>query len=119
MSNNIEGIKWVADGEPNFYTLLSGKKWFGKLQLNGEMHSAAQEKFLNCLFPHLKEVASKSVSPLTPVKVIEIMIDWLECNVDMGTPTVFDNDEDNTDSAKALPAMYEALHLLRSIGVQS
>ncbi|MEG6065930.1 hypothetical protein UXP18_18535 [Enterobacter asburiae] len=117
--SNIEGIKWVADGEPNFYTLLSGKNWFGKLQLNGEMHPVAQEKFLNGLFPHLKEEASKSVTPLTPVKIIEIMIDWLECNVDMGTPIIFDNDDDKTDSAKALPAMYEALRVLRGIGGQS
>ncbi|EOC0083291.1 hypothetical protein ACI0YW_004034 [Cronobacter sakazakii] len=113
--SNIEGIKWVADGEPNFYTLLSGKNWFGKLQLNGEMHTIAQEKFLNGLFPHLKEEASKSVTPLTQVKIIEIMIDWLECNVDMGTDIFFDNDDDKTDSAKVLPAMYEALRLLKGI----
>lgn len=38
---------------------------------------------------------------------------------DMGTPIIFDNDDDNTDSAKALPAMYEALRVLRGIGGQS
>lgn len=33
----------------------------------------------------------------------DILIDWLQDNINCCTPIVFDNDEDNTDSAALLP----------------
>ncbi|EFH2822783.1 hypothetical protein FSG11_022725 [Escherichia coli] len=40
---------------------------------------------------------------LTTEVALNILIDWLQNNIDCGTGIIFDNDEDNTDSAKLLP----------------
>ncbi len=42
------------------------------------------------------------MSALTPLQALDVMIDWLEVNVDQGTDIIFDNDEDNSDSAAVL-----------------
>ena len=54
MSNNSNGIVWIPDGEPNFYTLLKDGRWFAKVQLNGEMTSQSQEEFMSRMFPQLQ-----------------------------------------------------------------
>ncbi|HAT1685429.1 TPA: DUF957 domain-containing protein [Klebsiella oxytoca] len=40
---------------------------------------------------------------LTTEVSLNILIRWLQDNIDCGTEIIFDNDEDNTDSAKLLP----------------
>ncbi|BBV14522.1 DUF957 domain-containing protein (plasmid) [Providencia huaxiensis] len=45
------------------------------------------------------------MSALTPLQALDVMIDWLNANVDQGTDIIFDNDEDNSDSAAVLPPL--------------
>lgn len=40
---------------------------------------------------------------LTTEAALTILIDWLQGNIDCDTDIIFDNDEDNTDSATLLP----------------
>ncbi|HED2997081.1 TPA: hypothetical protein R4Z75_003214 [Citrobacter freundii] len=40
---------------------------------------------------------------LTTEVVPNILIGWLQDNIDCGTGNIFGNDENNTDSAKLLP----------------
>lgn len=42
------------------------------------------------------------MSALTPLQALDVMIDWLDVNVDQGTDIIFDNDEDNSDSEAVL-----------------
>lgn len=42
---------------------------------------------------------------LTTEAALNILIDWLQDNIDCGSEIIFDNDEDNTDSAKLLPEL--------------
>lgn len=115
-----DGVTWVPDGEANFYTLLKGNKWFGKVQLNGELNTHTQESFLNSLIPRLQQqgmviaAMPRHTPSLSALDTLEIIIKWLECNVEMGTDIFFDNDSDRTDSEKALPGMYEAVRQLRT-----
>lgn len=43
------------------------------------------------------------MTELTSEVSLNILIGWLQDNIDCGTGIIFDNDEDNTDSAKLLP----------------
>lgn len=47
--------------------------------------------------------------PLTTEQGLEILISWLQDNIDCGTEIIFDNDEDKTDSATLLPCIKQAL----------
>lgn len=40
---------------------------------------------------------------LTTEVALNVLIDWLQDNIDCGNMIIFDNDEDNTDSAVLLP----------------
>ncbi|EMW2202637.1 hypothetical protein [Citrobacter sp. ESBL3] len=46
---------------------------------------------------------------LTTETALQIMIDWLQDNIDCGNEIVFDNDEDRTDSAALLPWIEQAI----------
>nr|WP_250208643.1 hypothetical protein [Morganella morganii] len=43
------------------------------------------------------------------------MIDWLQDNIDCGNMIIFDNDEDNTDSAVLLPWIERARQDFRDL----
>lgn len=53
--------------------------------------------------------------PLTTEQGLEILISWLQDNIDCGTDIIFDNDEDNTDSAALLSCIEQALNDVRNI----
>lgn len=42
---------------------------------------------------------------LTTEVALNVLIDWLQDNIDCGNMIIFDNDEDNTDSAVLLPGL--------------
>lgn len=42
---------------------------------------------------------------LTTEVALNVLIDWLQDNIDCGNMIIFDNDEDNTDSAVLLPRL--------------
>lgn len=43
------------------------------------------------------------MTELTTETALDILIHWLQDNIDCGTMLIFDNDENNTDSATLLP----------------
>lgn len=45
---------------------------------------------------------------LTTEAALDILIDWLQDNIDCETSLIFDNDEDRTDSAILLPWIRQA-----------
>lgn len=52
---------------------------------------------------------------LTTEVALNILIAWLQDNIDCGTGIIFDNDENNTDSAKLLPWIEKALQGVRDL----
>lgn len=52
---------------------------------------------------------------LTTEVVLNILINWLQDNIDCDSGIIFDNDEDNTDSAKLLPHIAQALQDVRDL----
>ncbi|ENG3570663.1 TPA: DUF957 domain-containing protein [Serratia marcescens] len=52
---------------------------------------------------------------LTTEAALNILTGWLQDNIDCGSEIIFDNDEDNTDSAKLLPRVEQALQNVRDI----
>lgn len=56
--------------------------------------------------------------PLTTEQGLEILISWLQDNIDCGTDIIFDNDEDNTDSAALLPCIEQALSDVHDMQLQ-
>ena len=52
---------------------------------------------------------------LTTETALQIMIGWLQDNIDCGSEIVFDNDEDRTDSAALLPWIEKALQEVRDL----
>jgi hypothetical protein len=51
---------------------------------------------------------------LTTEAALNILIGWLQDNIDCGSEIIFDNDEDNTDSAVLLPWIEQASGRSRS-----
>mgnify|MGYP003621900620 CR=1 FL=1 len=51
----------------------------------------------------------------TTETALDILIHWLQDNIDCGSEIIFDNDEDNTDSAKLLPRVEQALQNVRDL----
>ncbi|EER2382822.1 DUF957 domain-containing protein [Escherichia coli] len=45
---------------------------------------------------------------LTTETALDILIAWLQDNIDCGSGIIFDNDEDKTDSAALLPCIEQA-----------
>ncbi|EOY2724830.1 hypothetical protein ACP3BO_005102 [Citrobacter freundii] len=55
---------------------------------------------------------------LTTEVALNILTGWLQDDIDYGTEIIFDNDEDNTDSAALLPHIEQArndVHDLRHL----
>ncbi|MEA5206326.1 hypothetical protein [Enterobacter mori] len=52
---------------------------------------------------------------LTTEAALNILIGWLQDNIDCGSEIVFDNDEDRTDSTALLPWIGQALKDVRDL----
>ena len=52
---------------------------------------------------------------LTSEAALNILIGWLQDNIDCGNMIIFDNDEDNTDSAVLLPWIERARKDVRDL----
>ncbi|HFI7172261.1 TPA: hypothetical protein ACGRZW_004105 [Escherichia coli] len=52
---------------------------------------------------------------LTTEAALNILIEWLQDNIDCGTGIIFGNDEDNTDSAVLLPWIERARQDVRDL----
>lgn len=52
---------------------------------------------------------------LTTETALQILIDWLCDNINCDTPIIFDNGEDNTNSATLLPRITQALQDVRDL----
>ena len=52
---------------------------------------------------------------LTTEAALNILIGWLQDNIDCGSEIIFDNDEDNTDSAVLLPWIERTLQDVRDL----
>ncbi|HAT3905051.1 TPA: hypothetical protein R4Y77_004119 [Citrobacter koseri] len=52
---------------------------------------------------------------LTTEAALNILIGWLQDNIDCDSEIIFDNDEDNTDSATLLPHITQALQDVRDL----
>ncbi|SNY61231.1 DUF957 domain-containing protein [Enterobacter sp. CC120223-11] len=52
---------------------------------------------------------------LTAEAVLDILIDWLQDNIECETELIFDNDEDKTDSATLLPWIQQARNDVRDL----
>ncbi|HGF4697255.1 hypothetical protein OHF33_17200 [Escherichia coli] len=58
---------------------------------------------------------------LTTETALDILITWLQDNIDCDPGIIFDNDEDKTDSAALLPCIEQArqdIHTLRHLQLQ-
>ncbi|MCY1697602.1 hypothetical protein OVA10_05880 [Lelliottia sp. SL45] len=52
---------------------------------------------------------------LTTEAALNILIEWLQDNIDCGSKIIFDNGEDNTDSARLLPWIEQARNDVRDL----
>ena len=52
---------------------------------------------------------------LTTEVALNILIDWLQDNIDCGSEIIFDTDENNTDSAALLPWIERARKDVRDL----
>ncbi|HGY4225337.1 TPA: hypothetical protein ACNVAS_000188 [Citrobacter amalonaticus] len=52
---------------------------------------------------------------LTTETALDILIDWLQENIDCETELIFDNDEDKTDSATLLPWIQQVRNDIRHL----
>ncbi|NDO82722.1 hypothetical protein CJP72_18680 [Citrobacter sp. NCU1] len=52
---------------------------------------------------------------LTTEAALNILIEWLQDNIDCGSEIIFDNDEDNTDSTALLPWIERARQDVRDL----
>ncbi|EMQ2082893.1 DUF957 domain-containing protein [Yersinia enterocolitica] len=52
---------------------------------------------------------------LTTEAALDILIEWLRDNISCNTNIIFDNDEDNTDSATLLPWIEQARNDVRDL----
>ncbi|HFD6166027.1 TPA: hypothetical protein ACF5HI_004583 [Salmonella enterica] len=50
---------------------------------------------------------------LSAKESLEIIISWLEDNINCESETIFDNDYDNTDSEKILLGLVQALEIVK------
>ena len=57
----------------------------------------------------------QSVMPLTTETALDILIAWLQDNIDCESGIIFDNDEDKTDSAALLPCIEQAREDVRTL----
>ncbi|WP_191278984.1 hypothetical protein [Hafnia paralvei] len=59
--------------------------------------------------PECETVSHENCGPLTTEQGLEIVIRWLEDNIDCGSTIIFDNDDKFTDSSALLPYIEQAL----------
>ncbi len=59
-------------------------------------------------FTHFRLVTRNNMKSLTTETALDILIAWLQDNIDCGSGIIFDNDEDKTDSAALLPCIEQA-----------
>lgn len=52
---------------------------------------------------------------MTTENALNILTNWLQDNIDCDRGIIFDNDEDNTNSAKLLPHIVQALQDARDL----
>ncbi|WP_072012863.1 DUF957 domain-containing protein [Candidatus Arsenophonus nilaparvatae] len=52
---------------------------------------------------------------MTTEASLNILIGWLQDNINCGTEIIFDNDENNADSATLLPWIEQALQNVRDL----
>ena len=57
----------------------------------------------------------QSVMPLTTETALDILIAWLQDNIDCGSGIIFDNDENKTDSVTLLPCIKQARQDVRTL----
>ncbi|EFB1086877.1 hypothetical protein ACMH0L_004796, partial [Escherichia coli] len=55
---------------------------------------------------------------LTTETALDILIAWLQDNIDCESGIIFDNDEDKTDSAALLPCIEQAREGIRTLRQQ-
>ena len=55
------------------------------------------------------------MTTLTTETALDILIHWLQDNIDCNSEIIFDNDEDNTDSAVLLPWIEQARNDVRGL----
>ncbi|ECG5859130.1 hypothetical protein ACLH9T_004956 [Salmonella enterica] len=53
--------------------------------------------------------------PLTTEEGLQILICWLQDNIDCGTEIIFDNDDALTGSSALLPCIEQALNDVRTV----
>ncbi|EFC2267552.1 DUF957 domain-containing protein [Escherichia coli] len=53
--------------------------------------------------------------PLTTETALDILIAWLQDNIDCESGIIFDNDEDKTDSVALLPCIAQAREDVRTL----
>lgn len=63
--------------------------------------------------PACKTVSHENRGPLTTEQGLEIVIRWLDDNIDANSTIIFDNDDDRTDSATLLSCIEHALADIR------
>ncbi|KEY59855.1 DUF5983 family protein [Serratia sp. DD3] len=63
--------------------------------------------------PEYASVASPCSLPLA--EGLQILIDWLQDNIDCDSTLIFDNDEKMTDSSKLLPCVEQALNVVLNL----
>ena len=56
-----------------------------------------------------------NMKSLTTETALEILITWLQDNIDCESGIIFDNDEDKTDSAALLPCIEQAMEDIRTL----
>ena len=56
-----------------------------------------------------------SMESLTTETALDILIAWLQNNIDCESGIIFDNDEDKTDSAALLPCIEQAREDIRTL----
>ncbi|WP_370611517.1 hypothetical protein [Klebsiella aerogenes] len=52
---------------------------------------------------------------LTTEQGLQILIDWLQDNINCGTSLIFDNDEGQTQSADLLPCLEQAISDIQTL----
>ncbi|EFD5370324.1 DUF957 domain-containing protein [Escherichia coli] len=59
-----------------------------------------------------------TVTPCFGARLVDILIAWLQDNIDCESGIIFDNDEDKTDSAALLPCIEQAREDIRTLRQQ-
>ncbi len=66
-------------------------------------------------FTHFRLVTRNNMKSLTTETALDILIAWLQDNIDCESGIIFDNDEDKTDSAALLPCIEQAREDIRTL----